>query len=355
MPYMAGLNSDVSGKTWDQLVANLYSGSPAYAAISAEQNPSSGKIPASTATGGVTGSQAPLNYNAATGGTPVLPSPGSSAGVAVQQNLGNLDDILKLVGQTNAANLESATAPYLALPGYQSSLANVGANIGQMTAGQLPADVQNQIAQAAAERGVAQGGYRNADYLKALGLNSLQMQQQGQAALNSATAALPKPAILNPASMFVSPQEQQQAAAAQSLYNAAPVPSQATNAALAASQRGQAAGNQPSSIVKPSTATATGNDTLAAVQDLLKRYSSSGSEVNPTQGFGSLSPTYDPSAALSAYNEDTSALFPGEGPSNLSGLGGSLDQYLYGSPSFTTNGESLSNEELGFALESGYY
>lgn len=244
-------------------------------------------IPATLPTGGVTGAQLPLNYNASTGGTPVLPSPGTSAGLAVKQNLGNLNDILNLVGQTNASNLTQATAPYLALPGYQSSLDNVGANIGQMTSGQLPADVVNQIAQAAAERGVAQGGFRNADYLKALGLNSLQMQQQGQAALNSATAALPRPAILNPTTMFVSPQEQQQAAASQSLYNAAPVPQNSTNAALAASRAGQQAGNQPATIARPTSATTTGNDTLAAVQDLLKRYS--GKNSDPTQGSGSLS------------------------------------------------------------------
>jgi hypothetical protein len=250
-------------------------------------------LPGSTTPPGGAAGLTPTNYNPAYGGIPTLPAPAASAGQAVTGNLGNLNDILQLVDLTNASNLQQATAPYLALPGYQQSLANVGQNIQQMTSGQLPADVQYQIGQAAAERGVAQGGFRNADYLKALGLNSLQMNQQGQASMNAATAALPRPALMNPQSMFVTPAEQQQATSAQSVYNAAPVPAAAAGTALAATQAGMRSGNQPSQIANPY---AGGNDTASAIADLLRRYSGQGPNIvnaansgaNPTQGWGEL-------------------------------------------------------------------
>lgn len=144
-------------------------------------------------------------------GTPTMTTPSGASAAAAGLST-DPNDILALADVTNAYNLNAATNQYRALPGYESSLAQVGTNIGQMVSGQLPADVQAQIAQQAAERGVAQGGFRNADYLKALGLNSLQMQQQGQTALNAATAALPHPALYDPSRMYMTPQQQQELA-----------------------------------------------------------------------------------------------------------------------------------------------
>lgn len=289
MPLQDGIwYADGPGSSWEDKLSYVY-GKPSPGSWT---NPSPA-VPApnaAAAPGGVTGAQAPTNYSSAYGGIPQLPAPPASAAQAVTGNLANLDDILKLVASTDASNLTAATAPYMALPGYQQSLANVGRNVQQMTGGQLPSDVQNTLAQQAAERGVGQGSFRNADYLKALGLTSLGMQQQGQSALNAATAALPKPAFLNPASMFVTPQEQQQAASAQSVYNAAPVPADAAAAALAAARSGMNAGNRPATIQNPYAGGQ--NDTLAAISDMLKRYAPGQSAVtaasagaDPTQGF----------------------------------------------------------------------
>lgn len=89
-------------------------------------------------------------------------------------------------------------------PQDQTSLQNLRSYLGQLAplsqqslpvisseiSGQLPSDVQAQLNQQAAERGVSTGttGSPNAGaaYLRALGLNSLQMQQLGQQNLSQA-------------------------------------------------------------------------------------------------------------------------------------------------------------------------
>jgi hypothetical protein len=92
--------------------------------------------------------------------------------------------------------------------------------------GQLPQDVVNQIAQQAAERGVSGGApaspNASAAYLRALGLNSLQMTQQGSQNLSQGIADTPVPELWNPMSLFV-PQQlaQQEQSAARAGMNAA--------------------------------------------------------------------------------------------------------------------------------------
>ena len=169
---------------------------------------SSGQLRPNTAAPGVAAGGAPP------GVTPIAPvytpppalaagTPGSGAAAAAAGQSNNLADILSLADVTNAKNLEAATAQYAALPGYGESLANVGRTIGQETAGQLPSDVENLLARQAAERGIGRGtGFRNADYLKALGLTSLDMTQRGQTNLAAATAALPHPGLYDPSHMF---------------------------------------------------------------------------------------------------------------------------------------------------------
>ena len=102
----------------------------------------------------------------------------------------------------------AAIAPYLAnLPNYANLVGKRTDNIGQQLSGQLPQDVISQIQQQAAERGIATGTSggpnANAAYLKALGLNSLQMQQQGNQNLTGAISDTPVPQLFNPASLIV--------------------------------------------------------------------------------------------------------------------------------------------------------
>lgn len=93
------------------------------------------------------------------------------------------------------------------LPNYANMVGSRTNNITQQLSGQLPQDVINQINQQAAERGVANGmtggQNTNAAYLRALGLNSLQMQQQGSQNLSAAIADTPVSPLFSPASMIV--------------------------------------------------------------------------------------------------------------------------------------------------------
>ena len=88
---------------------------------------------------------------------------------------------------------------YNQLPGYSSSVSNVGGNINAETGGQLPADVVRQIQQSAAERGIATGtsgsAANNASYLRDIGLNSLQLTNMGESNLNAELPNLPGAAI----------------------------------------------------------------------------------------------------------------------------------------------------------------
>lgn len=101
-----------------------------------------------------------------------------------------------------------ALAPYLAnLPNYANMVGQRSENITQQLSGELPQDVLNQIMQQGAERGISTGaaGSQNANsaMLRALGLNSLQMQQQGSAGLSQAIADTPVPELWNPMSLYV--------------------------------------------------------------------------------------------------------------------------------------------------------
>lgn len=113
-----------------------------------------------------------------------------------------------LADSANKFMTGQAIAPYLAnLPNFANMVGSRTENITQQLKGQLPQDVINQIGQQAAERGIATGSpgspNTNAAYLRALGLNSLQMQQQGNQNLSGAIADTPVPQLFNPMSLIV--------------------------------------------------------------------------------------------------------------------------------------------------------
>jgi len=114
---------------------------------------------------------------------------------------------------------------YSQLPGYSEALANVGANIKSETAGQLPPDVLRQLQQAAAERGVSTGSpgspNSNASYLQALGLNSLQLTNTGQANLQNILPVLPGSGISQNPNFYVNPALQYEAGATNAANQAA--------------------------------------------------------------------------------------------------------------------------------------
>lgn len=200
------------------------------------------------------------------GTVPNVPDPVLSGNQAIAGNIANLGGIFDLAGGVNDFQTEQLLKQYSAgLPDYQALTQKASANIANELAGVVPPDVINQISQAAAERGVASGSYMdpnsNAAYLKALGLTSLGLQQQGQSDLTAAVKRTPTAGLFNPQTMFVSPEQEQAAQMAANLYAAAPDPAQAAaeaeRKALEGLKAGQgAAGGGGSTIAAPTIAPA---------------------------------------------------------------------------------------------------
>ena len=178
-------------------------------------------------------------YNPAYGGIPTVPSPTSTAGQAVAGNVANLPAIEGLASNLNTFNQGQILGQYnMAIPNYAALTQTASGNAMQQLEGQVPTDVINELLQGAAERGITGGmpgsDNSNAAYLRALGLTSIGQQQQGMANLHQLTADAPIAQIFNPASMFVTPEQQQEAQMAANIYASAPVPSAAANAAKSA-------------------------------------------------------------------------------------------------------------------------
>ena len=164
----------------------------------------------------------------------VAPTGGSSPG--------NLDVQASTAPTAVPIAQQQQTAVYNQLPGYGTSMSNVGSNIASETAGQLPQDVVNQITQTAAERGITTGmagsGSSNANLEQALGLNSLALTNTGQKNLEGILPTLPGNTVANSPSMYATP----------SLYEGANVAALGlsnqnsnSNAALSIAQQVQAA------------------------------------------------------------------------------------------------------------------
>lgn len=157
---------------------------------------------------------------------PVFPSWYNPAATATNTST-NGTPYADLASSVNQFMTSQAQAPYIQnLPNYMQSVAQRSANTGQMLKGEVPTDVVNQIMQQAAERGIAGGApssqNSNAAYLRALGLNSLQMMQQGSQQFSQEIADTPVPELWNPMSLVV-PQTlaaQEQAAAQQGMNQA---------------------------------------------------------------------------------------------------------------------------------------
>lgn len=175
----------------------------------------------SGATRGGPGTGSPTGYEPAYGGIPNLPP--------------YVTDTASMTGTDVQANLVKN------LPGYMGMVgADVG-NIQSNLAGALPADVIQQLQQRAAERGIATGapGSANtsAEYLRALGLTSLQLQQLGHSQLTEAMAR-------TPVQQTQQTSQTRDLGAERAIYASAPVPGAAARQALLNAQMGIATGKQ---------------------------------------------------------------------------------------------------------------
>lgn len=186
-------------------------------------------------------------YDPAYGGIPQLPSPTATAGQAIAGDSANMSQLLQLLSSLDTAQQGQLLSQYnMAIPNYSALTATASANTQADLNGQVPQDVVNLLQQQAAERGISTGmpgsSNSNAAYLRALGLTSLGQQQTGQQNLATMTQTAPNAGLFNPANFLVTPEQQQQEASAQALYNAAPIPkAAATKAMQTASGVGSAA------------------------------------------------------------------------------------------------------------------
>lgn len=193
----------------------------------------------------------PVNfYNPAYGGVPTVPNPTATAGAAAAGNTSNLPQLETLASGTNVFNQGQLLGQYnMAIPNYAALTATASGNTMQELQGEVPQDVISLLTQQAAERGITTGspasGNANAAYLRALGLTSVGQQQQGMANLHQLTADAPVAPIFNPASMFVTPDQQQEAQYMANLLASSPSPEAAATAAKSAATVGSSNPNLP--------------------------------------------------------------------------------------------------------------
>jgi hypothetical protein len=119
----------------------------------------------------------------------------------------------------------------VAIPDYSGLAAQSSQNIGSELRGELPQDVINQITQNAAERGIITGtsgsGNAEAALLRSLGLTSLNMTGLGEQNLSGAVARSPIAKPFDISSLFITPEQVQEAQTMANVYASAPDPAAA--------------------------------------------------------------------------------------------------------------------------------
>lgn len=180
----------------------------------------------------------PVNfYNPAYGGVPTVPNPTATAASANAGNAANLPALEGTAANLNTFNQGQLLGQYnMAIPNYAALTQTASGNAMSQLQGEVPQDVINQLLTGAAERGITGGmpasPNSNAAYLRALGLTSLGQQATGMQNLHQLTADAPIAQPFNPASMFVTPEQQQEAQMASNLYASAPQPAAAAENAI---------------------------------------------------------------------------------------------------------------------------
>jgi hypothetical protein len=237
-------------------------------------------------------------------------------------------------GANTGAAIGAQQSVYNQLPGYAGSLTNIGANIGSETAGELPDVVKRQLAQAAAERGIATGGAgsdnSNASYLQSVGLESLDLTGLGQSQFQSILPSLPGNAIAQNPLSYVTPGQNYEAGLQNSIFASAPDPASAARASLGAVAGGFNQGR--GSMGAPGLA---GFDSSA--NDWWNQPAGAG-----TAGGGTTGPGGGGTYIGGVYYG------PGQGPGNQDLLGGILKSYaptVYGDQAGATAGDEIEQSQ----------
>lgn len=184
------------------------------------------------------------------GGIPAPVNPQTAQANSIGGNLSNIASLHALATGAGAASGAGAAANLnTVLPGATAGLEQGLGVATQDLTGQLPADVIAQIQQGAAERGVGTGTNgspnSNASYLKALGLNSLDLQNTGIKDLSTVIGSTPIGPQFNPNSQLIDPAQQLEQENYNASLAAAPDPAAAARANLSALYGGRGAASSP--------------------------------------------------------------------------------------------------------------
>lgn len=142
--------------------------------------------------------------------------PGNSSVVSGRVGAGvdnSIEGLTRMVNDINQRAQQGANASRI--PGGADLESQSSANIGGALRGELAPSVIRNIAQGAAERGVASGNplgaNSNADYLRSLGLTTLDLQNRGQDWLSGALARNPAAPIYSAGNQVLTAEQLQQA------------------------------------------------------------------------------------------------------------------------------------------------
>jgi hypothetical protein len=179
-----------------------------------------------------------------------------------------MDRIKAIMAMINEQSSQSAINNMaMNLPGYMGAMGQAMGNVKQMQAGQIPADVWTMLQQAGAERGIAMGSplspASNTALLRAVYDTSTGLQQAGTNNLVSLMNAVPRGTQFDPSSLLISPRDIWEAQWLANQAAAAPNPSAAAAAELAALReslglgRGAAGGSPSYTVPRYETPTRT--------------------------------------------------------------------------------------------------
>ena len=141
-----------------------------------------------------------------------------SQSAAIQNNLGALPQIEQLATGVDAFNQQQITQLLNnIMPGWAGMVSQAGKNVSSELTGQVPSDVQEALQTSAAARaltggtGFGTGTIGGNNFVKSLGLTSLDLMGRGESSLESWSAIIDKifaPGMFDVSSMFITPQQE---------------------------------------------------------------------------------------------------------------------------------------------------
>lgn len=171
------------------------------------------------------------NYSTVYGGIPEVADPRATQADAFRGNLANFGNLENLTGKVNDLNFGQYTGR---LPGYGDMASASSSNILSNLRGEIPDDIKYLIGQSAAERGISRGvpgsDFSNSEYLRSLGLTSLDLRNQGEQQFSGAVNRVGNVPLFDPSNLLVTPGTQQQAQEGANVLTSAPVPQAAKRA-----------------------------------------------------------------------------------------------------------------------------